>query len=159
MRQASAEGFEVFLPQVRIKPVNPRSRKLVPYFPGYLFVHADIRSVGLSTFQWMPYALGLVCFGGEPATVPEALIFAIRSRVRDLTLAGSTFLATLKQGDLVVINEGIFAGYRAIFDAHLSGAQRVRVLLTQLSREVKLELPASQIMREPRRPRLYTPLP
>ena len=23
--------------------------------------------VGISTFQWMPYALGLVCFDGVPA--------------------------------------------------------------------------------------------
>jgi transcription antitermination factor NusG len=150
MRQASAEGFEVVLPEVRVKPVNPRARKLVPYFPGYLFLHVDIRSVGVSTFQWMPFALGLVCFGGEPAAVPEALIVAIMRRVKEITLAGNLVPGSLKAGDPVLIVEGMFAGYQAIFDSHLSGAERVRVLLRLLNGQVKLELPASQVTRETR---------
>src|SRR3990170_8082601 len=59
-RQARAEGFEGYLPLLRVKPVNPRSRQWVPYFPGYLFVHTDLPVVGASRFNWMPYAQGLV---------------------------------------------------------------------------------------------------
>src|SRR5687768_6851823 len=84
-RQVRNQGFEAFYPLLRIQPVNPRSRKYRPYFPGYLFVRVDISEVGLSTFQWMPHAIGLVVFGDEAAVVPEYLIQAIQRRVEEIS--------------------------------------------------------------------------
>jgi transcriptional antiterminator RfaH len=47
----------------------------------------------------------------------------------------------------VLISDGPFAGYEAIFDARISGSERVRVLLQLLNnqRQVPVELDASQI--------------
>lgn len=140
------QGFEVFYPRLRVNPVNPRARKLRPYFPGYLFIRADLQEIGLSAFQWMPHALGVVEFGGEPAVVPDNLIHAIRQRVEEISAAGGEVFAGLAQGDLVRIDYGPFQGYEAIFDARIPGSQRVRVLLTLLdSRRIPLELDASSI--------------
>ena len=80
-KQARDQGFEVFFPRLKVHTVNPRARAIQPYFPGYLFVRADIDAVGMSIFQWMPHSVGLVCFGGEPAPVPDNLVHAIRQRV------------------------------------------------------------------------------
>ena len=44
-----SQDYEVFYPCLRIHPVNPRSRKIVPYFPGYLFVEADLELVVFPT--------------------------------------------------------------------------------------------------------------
>jgi transcriptional antiterminator RfaH len=139
-------GFEVFYPRLRVNPVNPRARKVRPYFPGYLFVHVDLETAGLSTFQWMPHARGLVSFGGEPAIVPDSLIHAIRRRVQEINLAGGENLDGLQPGDEVIIEHGPFSGYEAIFDHKLPGSERVRVLLKMLSRQqVPLELNAGSI--------------
>ena len=35
-REVHAQGFEVFYPEIRVQPVNPRSRKVRPDFPGYM---------------------------------------------------------------------------------------------------------------------------
>ena len=140
-QQAQVRGFETFYPRLRVHPVNPRARKIKPYFPGYLFVQADLEVVGLSTFQYMPYTMGLVCFGGEPAHVPEALINAIRRRVGEITEAGGELFDGLKHGDLVWIRDGPMAGYEAIFNARLRGSERVRVLLKMLNdRYMPLEI-------------------
>ena len=77
-RELDVRGFEYFYPYLRVRPVNPRSRKIRPYFPGYLFLHTDIDQVGASVFQWMPYSSGLVSFDRAPATVPPNLVEAIR---------------------------------------------------------------------------------
>lgn len=139
-------GFEVFYPRLRVNPVNPRARKVRPYFPGYLFVHVDLETAGLSTFQWMPHARGLVSFGGEPAIVPDSLIHAIRRRVQEINLAGGENLDGLQPGDEVIIEHGPFSGYEAILDHKLPGSERVRVLLKMLSRQqVPLELSAGSI--------------
>lgn len=148
-RQARLQGFEVFYPRVRVHPVNPRSRKILPYFPGYLFVQADLETSGQSTFQWMPHTLGLVSFGGEPSIVPDNLIFELRKRIIEIAEAGGEVFDGLQQGDLVMINSGPFQGYEAIFDARLPGNERVRVLLEFLSnrRRVPIELDTANIQR------------
>ena len=145
-RQVLSQGFEVYYPRIRIQPINPRSKKVKPYFPGYLFVRADLEQVGLSVFQWMPHTLGLVSFGGEPAAVPDHLVQAIHVRVDEINAAGGETFERLSPGDVVWISDGPFRGYEAIFDARLPGSERVRVLLEFLgSRKVALTLRAGQI--------------
>ncbi|MCD4673665.1 MAG: hypothetical protein K8R77_13460 [Anaerolineaceae bacterium] len=149
--QLSAYQVETFYPVLRVKPVNPRSRKERPYFPGYLFVHVDLAETGFSSLQWMPGANGLVTFGGEPSPIPDNLIEAIRQRVAAVNQAGGEQLAGLKAGDAVHIHSGPFAGYEAIFDASLSGSERVRVLLQLLQgRAMRVELPAAAIGKKKR---------
>ena len=146
-RQVLTQGFEIYYPRLRVNPVNPRSRKLKPYFPGYLFVQVDLDDVGLSTFRWMPHTLGLVSFGGEPAIVPENLIHAIRKRLDEINAAGGEVFDGLHPGDPIYIVDGPFKGYEAIFDSRLPGKERVRVLLELLGnkRQVPVELRAGQI--------------
>lgn len=149
-RQLRSQDFEVFYPRLRVHPVNPRSRKVRPYFPGYMFVKADIEEIGISTFQWMPHAIGLVCFGDEASIVPDNLIYAIQRRVDEIAEAGGELFDGLNSGDKVTISDGPFAGYEAIFDTRLPGSERVRVLLQLLNnqRQVPVELKAGQIRKK-----------
>src|SRR5512143_1167630 len=94
-KEVSARGFETFFPYLRIKPVNPRSRKTRPYFPGYMFVHTRLADVGQTVFTWLPYSQGLVSFDGLPAEVPEALVQAIRRRVDQIQAAGGEQLVDI----------------------------------------------------------------
>jgi len=145
-RQLGAKGIEVFYPRLRVNPVNPRAKKVKPYFPGYMFVNVNLEEAGLSTFQWMPHAIGIVTFGGEPSMVPEHLIHTIRQKVQAIAEAGGENLNGLKPGDVVRVQDGPFAGYEAIFNERLPGTERVRVLLEFLNRrQVSVELMAAQI--------------
>ncbi len=152
-KQVHDRGHETFYPRLRVNPVNPRARKVKPYFPGYMFVRVDLETLGYNTLSWMPHAVGLVSFGGEPASVPDNLIFAIRQRVEEIAAAGGQVFDGLKQGDRVQINVGPFEGYEAIFDARLPGTERVRVLLQFLveRREVAVEMDASSIEKRSRK--------
>ena len=147
-RQLQSRGFETYYPCLRVRPVNPRARTVRPYFPRYLFVRVDLNAVGLSVFQWMPGAIGLVCFGGVPATVSPILIEAIRLNVDAINAAGGDRGVQFKPGDRVRVLEGPFAGYEGIFDARLNGKERVRILLQLLNdRVLPLEVRASQLKR------------
>jgi len=133
-QQVLAQGLEAYYPSLEVQPANPRARKIRPYFPGYLFVRADLDQVGLSTFQWMPYAQGLVSFGGVAASVPDEVVAGIRGHLQQIELTGSASPFRLNPGDRVIIQDGIFKGYEAILDARLHGKDRVRVLLQLLHR-------------------------
>lgn len=144
--QLQVQDIECFYPRIQVKPVNPRSRKVVPYFPGYLFVRIDIQEQGISRFQWLPYATGIVSFGGEPAMVPDTLVEAIRSKTTTDGKIIAPILEDIKHGDRVIIDQGPFAGYEAIFDTRLPGNERVRVLMKMLNdRNVPVELRSEQV--------------
>jgi transcriptional antiterminator RfaH len=142
-------GYEVYFPQMRVKPVNPRARKIVPYFPGYLFVRADIKQTGLSVFQWMPHAKGLVVFGEEPSIVSENLIQTLQTKLELLNTESEKQKSPYKPGDLLMIDQGPFKGYEAIFNEQISGKDRVRVLLKMLSNQsIPLELNLSSVRKK-----------
>jgi transcriptional antiterminator RfaH len=140
-----ARGVETFYPAIKIKPVNPRSSKVRPYLPGYLFVHVDLDEIGLNTFQWMPGAVGLVQFDGQPAAVPEQIVNQLKRRIEVIRTAGGLVLDGLRQGDPVRITDGPLSGYEALFDLRLSGSQRVQVLLEMLGRLVRVEVQAKSL--------------
>ena len=146
--QLCLREIEAYYPSIRVKPVNPRARKYQSFFPGYLFVHVDLNRISVSSLQWVPGAIGLVNFGGEPASIEEHIVHSIRSKVDKISLDDTLFYSRLKPGDPVAICEGPFAGYKAIFDMRLSGNERVQVLLEMLrNQQLRVELPARYIQR------------
>jgi transcription antitermination factor NusG len=144
--QMDLRRIEIYNPRIRVQAVNPRARKIKPYFPGYVFAKMDLEKAGTLSMQYLPGAAGLVTYGGEPADVPDGLVQAIRHRVDEINLAGGELFEVLRMGETVMIHSGPFAGYEAIFDARLPGSDRVRVLLKLLkNRQMQVDLPAGQI--------------
>jgi transcription antitermination factor NusG len=139
---------EAYYPRLRVQPVNPRSRRIRPYFPGYLFVNVDLDQVGFSSLAWIPGACRLVSFDGQPAAIPENLVMAIQKKVEAINAAGGEKFESLHHGDRISIQSGPFAGYEGLFDVRLSGSDRVRVLLKLIqNRQMRLEVPVGYIQR------------
>ena len=143
--QLLTRGFEAYFPRLDVNPVNPRARKTRPYFPGYMFVHVAIDEVGLSTFQWMPYAIGLVGFDRVPAMIPNDVMQALVKSIE--VLKGKEKKSVpFESGSTLLVNGGPFAGYEAIFDTSLPGHDRIRVLLLLVQgNRISVELPAYQV--------------
>ena len=145
-KQLCMRKLESYYPCLRVRTVNPRARTVQPYFPGYLFVSADLDVVGISYLQWMPGSAGLVRFGEEPATISENLLLTIKQRIEGLEQTSSAKTVPFQKGDVVLVRNGVFKGYEGIFDVCLSGADRVRILLSLLGdRQMAVELPADCI--------------
>lgn len=141
-----------YAPLIRVKPVNPRSAKERPYFPGYLFVEADLQAEGQQAFSWIPGSRGLVSFGEEPAIVPNNLIHELRQRLVQLNAHGGLERVEFHKGERVRIVSGPLAGYDAIFDMRLSGKERVQVLMRFLSDQpqpIKLNVTDIQKIKNP----------
>lgn len=144
--QLRIREIEIFFPCLHVRPVNPRARKVKPYFPGYVFARVDLEDAGRSIVDWVPGAIGIVSFGGDPAPVPDHLVETLRQHIDTVNAAGSKTSETYQPGDMVSIQSGPFSGYEAIFDVHLPGRDRVEVLLSLLQgSQIRLELPAEFI--------------
>ena len=144
--QLRLRQLEIFFPTLHVRPVNPRARKIKPYFPGYVFARVDLQEYGRSILDWIPGAVGIVSFGGDPAAVPDELVAALRQHVEMVNASNGKAPEKYRPGDVVAIRGGPFEGYEAIFDVHLPGRDRVEVLLKLLQGyQVRVELPAELI--------------
>ncbi|MCJ7695634.1 MAG: hypothetical protein MUO40_09420 [Anaerolineaceae bacterium] len=128
-REIVARQIECYFPRLIVKPVNPRSRKIKPYFPGYLFVQMEPDGQDVQTLRWLPGSLGWVTFGDDIASVPENIISGIRRHVETLNSKISDKGSHFIKGESLEIVGGVFNGYEAVFDSQLSGKERARVLL------------------------------
>lgn len=144
--QLCLRKVDAYYPSIKVRPINPRARRTKPYFPGYMFVNTTLDTIGRSTLRWIPGAKGLVDFGGDPASVPDEILQAIRQKLEYVNAVHGDQAKKFTPGQVVTIQSGPFSGYRAIFDSHLPGRERVRVLLQMLwDRQIGLELSAGQI--------------
>jgi transcription antitermination factor NusG len=142
--ECSARNIESYYPYLCVKPVNPRCRKIRPYFPGYIFVRSDLEKVGESNFRWLSHTYGLVSFGGVPTPVPEALVLEIKNHLEMHN--HQEMSPDYHPGDRIQVLSEMFADYEAVFDMRLSGTDRVRVLLKMLNAQnILLELNRDQI--------------
>jgi len=131
-----SKGFETYLPTIQVRK-NGR-RKTKPFFSCYLFVHMDPADA-LPEVRWTPGLRRIVSFGDSPAVVPDGAISLIRRRLAEmgeLNCSGCRF----KSGERVVIKEGPFKDFEAVFDRALSSRDRAVVLVDVLGRWTRCEV-------------------
>lgn len=136
----SVAGVQTFLPVLQVKPVNPRSRTTLPFFPGYLFVCADLDQVGLSALCWTPGVAQVASYGGKPVAIPNRVIDEIRRRVDVVQQEDPFGLGRFQHGDRVRVKSGPLEGYEGMFDTRIGSQMRVRILVEFLGRLTATEL-------------------
>jgi transcriptional antiterminator RfaH len=135
----------VYLPEVRRRLAGHLRR--APFFPGYLFVQADLREVALSHINAVPGVLRLVAFGELPQPVPAQVVEEVRLRVDDLNAHGGPAPHSFQPGDTLRLSGGAFQGLEAVFLGPPRPSERVQVLIEFLGSLRRLELPVDQIER------------
>ncbi len=144
--QLRIRNVDTFFPRLYVQPVNPRARRMKPYFPGYVFGRLDLEQICRSIIDWIPGVIGIVSFGGEPVSVPDHLITTLQQHLNAINAAKRELSERFQLGDSVAIQGGPFAGYEAIFNSRLPGRNRVEVLLKLLQGpQIRVELPIHQI--------------
>ena len=133
-------SVDAFLPTLCVNPVNPRARKIRPFFPGYLFLRADLAQVGLSPIQWTPGLVRVLGTDGQPHPIPNHVIQAIRSRVVEVQESEARGGGRFRHGDLVRVTRGPFEGFEGMFDTRLGSKTRARILVEFLGRVTAAEV-------------------
>lgn len=139
---------EVFLPMLKAKV--PRwgrmAVSIAPLFPCYLFARFDLQRQYFDV-KYMTGVRSIVSAGIDPLAVPAAIVSEIRRRgVGDVIEIPEKPFGT---GERVVVVEGPFRGFEAIFQHYLSGAERVAILLSAVeSGGLRVVLSASAVAKD-----------
>ncbi len=139
---------EVFLPMLKAKA--PRWGRMAmsigPLFPCYVFARFDLQQRYFDV-KYMAGVRGIVSAGNDPIAVPSAIVGEIRRRgVNDVVeIAEKPF----GKGERVMVVEGPFRGFEAIFQHYMSGAERVAILLSAIeSGGLRVVLSAAAVAKE-----------
>lgn len=143
------KGVPAFLPLLEVtRWYGPRRiRLLEPLFPGYLFARTlrmQTAPAAWDAVRWAPGVRTILGTDTGPTPVPDEVIMAIQERVRDL---GFVRPRPPGRGQRVRIRGGPFAGLEAVFDQPLSREGRVRVFLSLLGQERRVELDLADLER------------
>jgi transcriptional antiterminator RfaH len=131
-------SVETFLPLIKRRLGSDRSKVATePLFPGYLFARLMLGSQSWLAARSAPGVAYFVGPPGQPLALPEGLVEDMRLRV---AMSEAAAPRTFRPGDRVTIHGGVMDGLEAVFSERLSGAGRVRVLLTMIQQLVPVDL-------------------
>lgn len=135
----SQKGLEVFLPKLLLPNNRKHRRRIVPLFPSYLFARIDVHSEEYGYVIWSPGVKRLVSFNGVPAPIDESIVDFL---IKEGNMAGVIpARSNLRIGQEVRIDGGPFDGIVGIIQQPPNAKGRVKVLLSLLNRETKVEVP------------------
>jgi transcription antitermination factor NusG len=145
-RQASAKGFQPFLPEVQVWSRRLGARRAIrtPMFPGYLFVRATLdkhRYIDLLKIQGVVRVLEDGWTRLTP--VPDAEIDAIEQ----IAASGMVVFpcAHLRGGERVRVLAGPLAGVEGLFVHDRPSKGRLVVSVDMLGRSIAVEMDASDV--------------
>ena len=146
--QLMDRNIETYLPWINVDPVNPRSNRKKPYFPGYMFVNGEIGDLYAKRIGLLRGVIGLVNFDGIPAPIPEGLIDIIKRHVTQVKIKNDSNITKFEPGERVWIDDPALEGIEARFLQCINGEDRVAVLLTLLKGNVfRLQIDAAKVKR------------
>lgn len=141
----SRQGYETYIPLVQTS--RRRNEKNVKrteaFFPRYLFIHLDKENDNWSPIRSTIGVAGLVRFGGMPAVVPEKMIANLKNNENEFGLQ-SVEEKEFKQGDKVAIIDGLFEGYKAVYQK-MKSTERVSVLLDIVGKNTQVTLSVHEL--------------
>ncbi len=132
------KGVEVFLPQLLLPQSSQKCQRPIPLFPGYLFVR-------LRFFEeyhyviWTPGVKRLLSFNGSPASLGDDIVsFLIQQATPEGII---TAHSNLRAGEKIQVSGGPFDGIVGFIQEPPDARGRVKLLLSLLKRQVKVEVP------------------
>jgi transcriptional antiterminator RfaH len=140
------QGFEIYLPRYLKRRRHARKVDVVaaPLFPRYVFVNIDVMSQRWRSIQSTFGVSHLVMNGDEPASLPDGVLHAMRSREDDKGFIKLERKPAFAPGDKVRILAGAFMDSLGLFEG-AGERERVSVLLDLLGRKVRIMLDADLV--------------
>ncbi len=142
--QLTRSGIRSFFPLIEYESMQFGRivNRIQPLFPSYLFACFDYHHQG-GQIVWNYGLKRIVSFSGEPACVPLDVVRLIRMRAdrKGIIRMNRSF----SPNQPVRIVGGPFKDMEAIFVAEMSGTSRVKVLLSVMGTQPRLELPRAML--------------
>ena len=148
------DGITTFLPRIRFRRATRRGPVWFtePLFPRYLF--ARFNRMELQRYVLHTHGItGWVHFGESPAEIPGVVIDKLKNELGEQEI--KVFDQPLQAGDTATVVAGPMQGIEVVVRQLLPSADRVRVLLNFLGREMEVEMQRDNLALPKKHPLLH----
>lgn len=140
-------GINVFYPEIQVR--SHGILKHAPFFPGYIFIYADLQKIPMRCINTCPGVLRLVGFDDFPQSVSQYVIDIISQNLTRLPRFSTQPTHSFNPGDIVQIKDGPLQELEMIFVGPTTSEHRVRVLLNLLGRQKEIQVNANTLEKSP----------
>ena len=119
-----------------------RSKRIVPLYPNYLFVHMNI-ATNYDQVRWAPGVKSFVNFGGSLVPLQDEIAENLMRQADGEGIIPAH--SDLRVGQEVQIKGGPFDGVIGVIQRTPDAKGRVRLLMNLLSRRIAVEIPVHSI--------------
>lgn len=158
VKEKGMEQFfgEIIVPEVEIEEKKGDKKKKVKknLYPGYIFIQMDysddawllVKSVA---FTRKPAFVGeRKRFNKDEGNKPTPISIAEVDKIRKMIENGeikTVSRISFEKGEMILIKEGAFAGFKAVIDDVKEGKEKIDVLVNIFGRSTPVELNFSQV--------------
>ena len=137
-------GIRTFLPWMETPHFSQGEaiKKLKPLFPNYLFAQFDLTH-NYPLVKWGKGVNKILGFGKYPTPIADEVLSILKNRTDENNIVRES--CDLKKNDPVRITSGLFKDLLGIFDSWVSDSDRVKVLLSLIGYQPRIELHCSQV--------------
>ena len=143
-----AWNIEIFTPKMKKQSVNRFTGRVLnvvkPLFPSYIFARFSATQ-SLHDVCFTRGVDSVISFGGQPCPVDETIIDLIHAREDEEGFIDLT--ETLRPGDKVAIQGGLFRGFIGVLDRKHTASERVSILLVAVNYQNRVVIHQSLAMK------------
>lgn len=144
-RELEREGFEVFLPRIKVIPSRGGISDTV-LFPGYLFLKCDADGEGIPPFRQAHRILGWVGFGGEVPWLPDPIVEELKERIKVINGEDGMW-QRFRPGEIVRVIGNNLDSLAEVVEEAKSPQARAKVLMHFMGRLVQTQVPWQHLQR------------
>jgi len=153
--EVTSLGFQEYVSQVLIpieKIFQIKNGKKVTkeknYFPGYIFVEANLGQVGVKDL--LRHTPGVLGFLGTdaPEHLREHEVLRLLGKVDELIENEEESAGAFMVGESIIVTDGPFNSFTGTIEEVLSDRKRLKVTVKIFGRKTPLELSYSQVVKE-----------
>lgn len=148
---------EIIVPEVEVEEKKNGKKKVVKknLYPGYIFVEMDYSEEALLLIKSLAFSRKPMFIGerkrftknqafSKPSPISLAEIAKIKQKIEEGDVATASGLV-YEKGEMILIKEGPFAGFKAVIDEVKEGKEKLDVLVNIFGRSTPVELNFSQV--------------
>ena len=134
------QGIHSFYPTKAVEKIRRgvKSVKLEPLFPNYLFVNLNPETANFNAIRSTRGVASFIRFGNAYAIIPNYIVELLEQDMIQLNAEVDSEQLP-KEGDMVIINEGVYQGLEAIFSTS-DGLERSVLLIKLIEQQALLTI-------------------
>jgi transcription termination/antitermination protein NusG len=151
---------EIIVPEVEMEEKKDGKKKLVKknLYPGYIFLQMEYSEDALLLIKSIAFSRKPMFIGerkrfstgkqkiSTPTVITEQEITKIKKMIEDGEVVSASSVM-YEKGEMILIKDGPFAGFKAVIDDVKEGKEKLDVLVNIFGRSTPVELSFSQVER------------